>query len=91
MLETQDLETIKNTLANHAENSMDVIRVERDPNGSYKVFYVSDHPFADGDRFPGFLEKVRLNHPSWRLTLRHIKDVDGHFVTREEFRTRAHK
>ena len=55
---------------------------------AYTVFYVSDNPFADGDRFPSFLDALRETEPQSRFRLRHIRDVDGHFVTREEFRVR---
>ena len=89
--ETQDLENIKSILTSYTESSMDIIRVERKHHGLYKVFYVSDNSFADGNRFPGFLDRVRLNHPSWRLMLRHIKDIDGRFVTRDEFYARTRR
>ena len=55
------------------------------------VFYVSDFAFADGIRFPEFLETVRFFIPFYRLNLRHIRDVDGHFVTIEEYRQRMRK
>ena len=52
---------------------------------------MSEYPFADGDRFPKFLETVRFFFPDYRLNLRHIRDVDGHFVTIEEYQQRARK
>ena len=31
---------------------------------------------------------VHSAYPAWRFRLRHIRDVDGHFVTREEYARR---
>ncbi len=70
------------------ESHMEIIRVERYANTTFTVFYVSDNRFADGNRFPTFLDTTRQHYPSWRLRLRHIKDLDGHFVTRQEFHER---
>jgi len=52
---------------------------------------ISEYPFADGDRFPKFLETARFFFPDYRLNLRHIRDVDGHFVTIEEYQQRVRK
>ena len=52
---------------------------------------VSEYPFADGDRFPKFLETARFFFPDYCLNLRHIRDVDGHFVTIEEYQQRVRK
>ena len=74
--------------ADATASALDVVRVER-PNGSaYVVFYVSDYDFADGNRFPEFLEKLRQTHSHRRIILRHIKDEDGRFVTRAEYYAR---
>jgi len=70
------------------EDHLEIIRVERVSATVITVFYVSDNRFADGNRFPTFLETAQRNHPAWHLRLRHIKDLDGHFVTRDEFRSR---
>lgn len=67
---------------------MEIIRVERLGKVRYRVFYVSDNRFADGNRFPEFFKEIHRRYPSWRLDLRHIKDTDGHFVTREEYHTK---
>lgn len=65
--------------------TMEIIRVERLGKMRYRVFYVSDNRFADGNRFPEFFKEMHRRYPSWRLDLWHIKDIDGHFVTREEY------
>ena len=49
------------------------------------IYYVSDYPFADGNRFPAFIKSVRALFPHHRIMLRHIRDQRGHFLTREEY------
>ena len=68
-----------------------IFRADAEHDHRYRVFYVSEYPFADGNRFPEFLETVRLFFPNYRLSLRHIRDVDGHFVTIEEYQQRVRK
>ena len=70
---------------------MHIVRVAKDSPKQFSVFYVSDNRFADGHCFPSFLAAVRLIHPHYKLSLRHIRDVDGHFVTREEYFARPRK
>ena len=67
---------------------MYIVRLELEGPYRYKVFYVSEDPFDDGDRFGGFLDAVRRDHPDLTLQLRHIRHVDGHFVTTHEFLAR---
>ena len=74
--------------ADCCEERMEIIRVEKEKSCVYRVFYVSDNRFADGNRFPEFLECMQYYRPNWRIILRHIKDVDGHFVTVDEFYAR---
>ena len=71
-----------------AEEGMEAVRVQRDRPGNYTVCYVSEHSFADGDCFPYFIGMVHSAYPARRFRLRHIRDVDGHFVTREEYARR---
>ena len=66
-------------------SDMFIVPVERETRTRYRVFYVSDNSFADGNRFPEFVDMVRREHPGKSVNMRHIRDVDGHFVTREEF------
>ena len=70
------------------ESDMHIVRLEKTAPSVFKVFYVSDNRFADGNRYPEFLETIKHLHPYHRLILRHIRDVDGHFVTREEYFSR---
>ena len=70
---------------------MQIVRVDTERTNRYRVFYVSEYPLADGDCFPKFLETVRFFFPDYRLILHHIRDVDGHFVTIEEYQRRARK
>ena len=66
-------------------SDMYIVRVERETRTRYRVFYVSDNAFADGNRFPEFVDMVRREHPGNSVNMRHIRDVDGHFVTRDEY------
>lgn len=40
--------------------AMQIVRVDMERVNRYRVFYVSEYPFADGDRFPKFLETARF-------------------------------
>ena len=73
------------------ESDMYIVRIEEENAFRYRVFYVSDNPFADGNRFPAFLDMVKASHPQHSVNLRHIRDVDGHFVTRDEYFRRFKK
>ena len=82
------LEEVRDILQGYIDDAgynMEIIRVECLHKDVYKVFYVSEYPFADGNRFPVFLERVKENTPKWRIHLQHIKGADGHFVTCEEY------
>ena len=73
------------------ESDMYIVRVAKDAPSVYRIFYVSDNRFADGNRYPAFLETLKFLHPHYRINLRHIRDVDGHFVTYDEYMNRARK
>ncbi len=73
------------------ESDMHIVRVTKEAPTVRKIYYVSDNRFADGNRYPEFLETLTFLHPNWRIVLRHIRDVDGHFVTRDEYNSRARK
>lgn len=87
----QNLTALSQSYIDDAGYSMQVVRVDKEQNNRYRVFYVSENPFADANRFPDFLETVRFFFPNYRLNLRHIRDVDGHFVTIEEYQQRVRK
>ena len=38
------------------DSDMEIIRIERDPAKEFRIFYVSDNRFADGNLFPVFLK-----------------------------------
>ena len=62
-----------------------VVRVEPANRHTYRVFYVSDNPFLDWNMFPVFLAAVERAFSGQRISLRRIKDMDGHFVTKGEY------
>lgn len=80
-----DLRVAFQMCADFTDSPMDVIRVDLPNPWTYRIFYISDNRFADGNRFPEFLEVMREKYHHHRIILRHIKDVDGHFVTRDEY------
>ena len=73
------------------DSDMYIVRVAKDAPSVYRIFYVSDNRFADGNRYPDFLDTLKFLHPHYRINLRHIRDVDGHFVTTDEYLTRVRK
>ncbi len=86
-----ELDELKNLFQSYADDAgyiMHIVRLEKERPNRYKVFYVSENPFADGNRFPDFLSTVRFFFPRSSIQLRHIRDVDGHFVTITEFLAR---
>lgn len=65
-----------------------VIRVETVKPNVFRIFYVSDRKYPDGLLYRDFYEAVQNQNPPCRVLLRHIRDVDGHYVTREEYNRR---
>ena len=74
--------------ANATGAEITVVRVEPVNRRTYRVFYVSDNPFPDWNMFPAFVENVERAYPGHRVSLRRIVNLDGHFVTREEYSAR---
>jgi hypothetical protein len=68
-----------------------IVQLQKEGRNHYKVFYVSENRFADGNRFPDFLDAIYSSFPGCRIELRHIRDVDGHFVTIDEYWARKGK
>ena len=64
--------------------SMKIVRVQKEKK-VFTVFYVSEYPFPDGNRFPDFLNRVWHENAGCRVILRHIQDMSGHFVTIDEY------
>lgn len=84
----QALQTQQELFQSYAEqtgSAMKILRVEETKKNVYTIFYVSENPFRDGNRFPDFLDRIRTEYPLWRLVLRHVQDTSGHFVTIHEY------
>ena len=82
--ELEELRVLFQSYADEADYTMQIIRVKKSQEGIY-VFYVSDYPFADGNRFPDFITSVQFFFPHCRIILRHLMDLDGRFLTREDY------
>ncbi len=92
--EESELRTLMDDWGSYLEeiqSDMQIVRVVKETLTCYRIFYVSDNRFADGNRYPAFLEMLRQTHPRSRFLLRHIRDLDGHFVTRNEYNGRRRK
>jgi hypothetical protein len=74
--------------ADQGEEPLKIIRVQHESANVYKIYYVSQYAFRDGNRFPTFVAAVRQAHPQYRLIFRHIQAEDGHFVTIQEYLNR---
>ena len=75
-------------LADKNGDRLRIVRVEREGEYIYRVFYVSENTFPDGKCFPDFFNAVKSAKPRCSIYLRHIVDVDGHFVTIDEYEAR---
>ena len=73
------------------DSDMLIVRIERAAAKEYTVYYVSENHFADGNRFPEFFNMIKKMYPCFRINLRHIRDLDGHFVTKNEYLSRRKK
>lgn len=71
-----------------SHSDMYIIRIENEKPRIYKIYYVSDNMFADGRCYSDFFDYLCKTYPNKKFLFRHIRDVDGHFVTREEFFSR---
>lgn len=80
-----ELKSLFQSYADEAGYEMLIVRLDQEQPNRYRVFYVSANPFADGDRFPDFLAAVRFSFPQFSIRLRHIKDLEGRFVTISEY------
>lgn len=56
---------------------------------TYTVFYVSGRSTADERRFPDFMRMVEKAYPGLKFAIKHIQDVDGHYVTIDEYKKRV--
>ena len=80
----EELKVLFQSYADEAGYSMQITRVQG-VRATIYVYYVSDYPFADGNRFPAFLKSVRFFFPHHQIVLRHVMNQEGHFLTREEY------
>ena len=71
--------------ADLSDHPMNIIRVEEENNITFKVFYVSDNPFADARCYSDFLETLSDVFPENKVILRHIRDEYGNYVTNAEY------
>lgn len=76
------------TYADDAGYVMKIVRVQEEKRHILKIYYVSENHFRDGDLFPNLLSRIRKEHPSYSILMRHIQDVDGRCVTIEEYEHR---
>lgn len=70
--------------AEAAGYTMQIVRVQQEKK-VFTVFYLSQNPFPDGNRFPDFLDRIFHAYAGCRVILRHIQDLNGHFVTIDEY------
>mgnify|MGYP006873150726 CR=1 FL=1 len=63
-------------------------RVEHPNSYFYRIFYVTDNQFNDWDQFPDFYDSLLEIYPRSKFHLQHIRDIDGHFVTIDEYYSR---
>lgn len=67
----------------------EIIEVKSPMRKRYTVFYVSQQTGPDESEFPDFFRMVGEIYPVWQVTIKHIKDVDGHYVTINEYKKRV--
>ena len=80
----EELKILFQSYADDAGYIMQIVRVQGFQSYIY-VYYVSENRFADGNRFKRFLKSAYFFFPHHRIVLRHIRDLDGHFMTIDEF------
>lgn len=72
-----------------SESDMYIVRISREKPWVYKLYYVSDKCFADGRCYQDFYNYLSELYPRIFFLFRHIRDVDGHFVSRDEYFSRC--
>ena len=65
--------------------ALTVVRVTREWPSVFKLYYVSDNRFWDATAFPELTAALQAAYPGRRFLMRHIRAVDGHYVTRTEY------
>lgn len=92
--EANELVTMQKEWQNYldsVESDMQIVRLEKVAPKEYTLFYVSNNRFYDVNCFPEFTGMIKTLYPRVWVNLRHIRDLNGYFVTREEFAARRHK
>ena len=80
----EELKILFQSYADEAGYTMQIVRVHGFQAYIY-VYYVSENNFADGNRFKRFLKSAHFFFPHHIIRLRQIRDLDGHFLTIEEY------
>lgn len=91
LTQKEEMQEIADELQDYADlcdYDIDIIDVRQEGMYLFKVFYISDNTYPDGQLYSGLIELASHCHPQWRLLLRHIKDENGRFVTIDEFYAR---
>jgi len=70
---------------------MVIIKVDQPTPREYRIFYVSDNAFPDGNRYGDFIQILTHLHPGRRINLRHIKDINGRCMTTEQYQHRRRR
>ena len=86
--EENRLVALKELWQQHADSlklKIMLVRVVKEGDNAYRVLYVSDNNSPDENLYGNLIKKARLANPALRITLRHVRDVDGHCVTINEF------
>lgn len=73
------------------DSDMKLVRIEKVSPREFTVFYVTDNRFANSNRVTEFFQMIKRTNPHFWINLRQIRDLDGHFVTRNEYASRRVK
>lgn len=66
-----------------------IVGIKQTDSEKYTVFYTSQRAEADEHCYPNFLHKARKAYPGITFAIKHIQDVDGHYVTANEYKNRV--
>ena len=80
----EELKILFQSYADEAGYTMQIVRVHGFQAYIY-VYFVSENTFADGKCYKRFLKSAHFFFPHHIIRLRHIRDLDGHFLTIEEY------
>ena len=92
--EEQEMAALRSEWSGYLEtigSNLFIVRVENTDAHAYRVFFVSDHEYSDAFEIPRFHGMLQTMYPDCEFAFRHVRDVDGHFVTREEYISRSRR